>query len=100
MEPRFKHDDKALYRQLRELPWAQLWREHVPQFNTASKEERRRQVSLIRAAAVVLAEGANASDLKPFRAWLHSLLKDEEEKIRRYAIAALPKIPRSPSDEE
>lgn len=84
--------DKELYRQLRALPADKLWLEEVPRFDRATPRERMQGVALIRAVGVVMAESGAAEQKAAARAWLTRLLQDPSEKIRRYAMAALPKI--------
>ncbi|MEX1119481.1 MAG: hypothetical protein WEB60_11890, partial [Terrimicrobiaceae bacterium] len=84
--------DKDRYRALRQLTWERLWEVEVPHFNTAAPEDRAKNVALIRAVGVVFAEYGNASQKDAVRHWLRALLEDPHEKIRRYAIAALPKV--------
>jgi 23S rRNA G2445 N2-methylase RlmL len=91
--------DKDLYKQLRNLPWTKLWSEEVPRFNTATARERLERVAVIRAVGVVLSEQENLESVVEVKSWLHSLLKDPQEKIRRYAAAALPKIGADLDDE-
>ena len=91
--------DKELYRNLRELSWDELWTREVPRFNSATARERLERVAVIRAVGVVFAETNHANQLAEVKTWLRSLLNDPQEKIRRYAIAALPKLPRDASDE-
>jgi 23S rRNA G2445 N2-methylase RlmL len=91
--------DKNLYRELRELSWEELWTHAVPRFNSACPRERLERVAVIRAVGVVFSEKNHASQLAEVKTWLRSLLNDPQEKIRRYAIAALPKLPRDTSDE-
>lgn len=91
--------DKELYRELRNRPWAELWTREVPRFNSAPARERLERVAVIRAAAVVFAESGPADQLAELKNWLRSLLNDPQEKIRRYAIAALPKLARDADDE-
>ncbi len=83
---------KELYQRLRRRSCAQLWQEDVPRFDRAAPRERFESVALIRAVGVVFAEGGTAAERDAARAWLRGLLHDPEEKIRRYAMAALPKI--------
>ncbi len=83
---------KELYRELRALPWEQLWQEEVPRFDRAAPRERFERVSVVRAVGVVYLESGPADQKDEVRQWLRKLLQDPEEKIRRYAIAALPKI--------
>jgi len=90
---------RAIYQRLRVLPWARLWAEEVPRFNQASSRERFEGVPVIRAVGVVFAESGPAMQKEEVKAWLISLLQDPEEKIRRYAMAALPKIGVGPEAE-
>jgi 23S rRNA G2445 N2-methylase RlmL len=83
---------KEQYRQLRQLPWAKLWQEEVPRFNRATPKERLENAAVVRAVAVVFAETGAVREKEAVRNWLLDLLKDPGEKIRRYAVAALPKI--------
>ena len=83
---------KEHYRQLRAMPWEQLWQEEVPRFDRAAPRERFEQVSVVRAVGVVFLESGPAAQRDEVSQWLRKLLQDPEEKIRRYAIAALPKI--------
>lgn len=92
--------DKELYRQLRNLSWPDLWTGEVPRFNSATARERLERVAVIRAAAVVFSESGPPNQLADIKTWLHFLLNDPQEKIRRYAIAALPKLARDPDDEK
>ena len=83
---------KELYRRLRALPWERLWTEEVARFDRATPRERFDTVSVIRAVGVVFSESGPAGQRDEVREWLRKQLKDREEKIRRYAMAALPKI--------
>ena len=83
---------KELYRQLRAVPWEQLWTEEVARFDRATARERFDTVSFIRAVGVVFSESGPAEKRDEVRRWLRKLLQDPEEKVRRYAMAALPKI--------
>lgn len=84
--------DNDLYRQLRELPAGQLWGVEVPKFNQTSGKERSRQVALVRAVGVVFAHCSDPALKAQVKAWLKGLLQDPEEKVRRYAMAAIPKL--------
>ncbi len=84
--------DKERYRKLRQLSWERLWTEEVPRFNKAEPQERATNVALIRAVGVVFAEKGNVGQKDDVRYWLRALLDDSHEKIRRYAMAALPKV--------
>src|SRR4051812_18566149 len=83
---------KELYRRLRALAWGKIWAEGVARFDRATPRERFDTVSVIRAVGVVFPESGPAAQREEVREWLRKLLKDPEEKIRRYAMAALPKI--------
>ena len=91
--------DKELYRQLRGLPWKQLWDVEAARFNQASPNERSKRVAVIRAVGVVFGESGAAEQKEEVRNWLLALLHDPCEKARRYAMAALPKIGSAPGDE-
>ena len=84
--------DNDLYRQLRELPAAQLWNEEVPRFDRLSAKERNQQVALVRAVGVVFSTSRNPEMKAAVKAWMVGLLQDPNEKIRRYATAAIPKL--------
>ena len=84
--------DNDLYRRLRELSADQLWTVEVPKFNKASQVERGRQVALIRAVGVVFANSQNEKQKTEVKSWVKSLLSDPSEKVRRYAMAAIPKL--------
>jgi len=83
---------KEHYQSLRQLSAEALWSLEVPAFNAASAPERLQSVSLIRAVGVVFSESGTASQKEEALAWLRGLLSDPEEKVRRYAMAALPKL--------
>jgi len=91
--------DKELYRQLRDLSWHELWTNEVPCFNSATARERLERVAVIRAVAVVFSESGPPAELQTVKDWLRKLLDDPCEKVRRYAIAALPKLGRDQRDE-
>ncbi len=84
--------DKELYRQLRRRSWEELWMKEVPLFNGALPVERLKRVALIRAVGVVFSESGSSGQGNEVRMWLRSLLEDPAEKIRRYAMNALPKV--------
>ncbi|HEY1171274.1 MAG TPA: methyltransferase domain-containing protein [Verrucomicrobiae bacterium] len=83
---------KELYKQLRAFSCVELWNVEVPRFDKATPAERSARVSLIRAVGVVFAEHGSISQKTQVREWLKGLLNDPAEKIRRYAMAALPKL--------
>ena len=87
-----KNPGKELYQRLRRRPCAQLWQDEVPRFDRAAPRARFESVALIRAVGVVFSESGTAAEKEVARTWLRALLHDPEEKIRRYAMAALPKI--------
>lgn len=84
--------DNDLYRKLRALSAAQLWTEEVPKFNRASPADRQRQVGLVRAVGVVFSTTQHLGQKAEVVAWMKGLLNDPSEKIRRYAMAAIPKL--------
>jgi len=90
---------KAHYQVLRRLSWGELWGEEVARFDAATPEERREGVAVIRAVGAMVAEASAAIDRAAVRQWLHGLLGDPEEKVRRYAVAALPKLRGGEADE-
>ncbi len=92
-------DSKELYQHLRTLPWRRLWTEEVPRFDRATPRERFDRVAVIRAVGVVFAESGPAAQRDEVGAWLRGLLGDPQEKLRRYAMAALPKIGAGAGDE-
>jgi predicted RNA methylase len=94
-----KRAGKELYQQLRALPWEQLWADEVPRFDKASRKERNERVAVIRAVGVVFSESGEPARKEDVRRWLRGLLHDPGEKIRRYAMAALPKIGAGPGEE-
>ena len=91
---------KDSYKQLRCFSWEQLWVEHVPAFNAATPLSEARNAGLVRAVGVVFSESGRRAQKDEVAAWLRSLLQDPDEKIRRYAMAALPKIGAESADEE
>jgi len=94
-----KNAGKELYQQLRALSWEQLWAEEVPRFDKASARERNERVALVRAVGVVFSESGDPAQKDAVISWLRGLLQDPCEKIRRYAMAALPKIGAGPGEE-
>jgi 23S rRNA G2445 N2-methylase RlmL len=83
---------KEVYKQLRTESWETLWEREVPLFDTGSAAERLARVGLVRAIGVVALEKATQIQRQQTRQWLTGLLQDPEEKIRRYAMNALPKL--------
>ena len=95
-----KNPAKDLYKQLRLLSWDQLWTEHVPAFDSSDSLSRAKNAALVRAVGVVFSEAGRRSQKDNVAAWIRSLLQDSDEKIRRYAMAALPKIGAGSADED
>ncbi len=91
--------DKDYYRQLRQASLEQLWNEEVAQFNQAAPPERIKRVSVIRAVGVAFSANGTRQQKAEVRAWLAGLLGDPAEKVRRYAMAALPKLGAGPQEE-
>ncbi len=83
---------KELYQELRARTCAELWEEEVPRFDRGSAKERMQNVALVRAVGVVFSESGTMAEKETVRRWLRGLLQDPQEKIRRYAMAALPKL--------
>jgi 23S rRNA G2445 N2-methylase RlmL len=91
---------KELYKEFRKRSWQHLWHDDVPRFNAASPEERNKTVAVIRAVGVVFAESGPVEEKDRVREWLLQLLQDPSEKIRRYAMAAMPKIGAGAQEEQ
>jgi len=87
-----KNPVKELYNQLRRLSWEQLWSVEVARFDRATAQERMARVAVIRAVGVVFSESGPAEQRESVKQWLLGLLHDPSEKVRRYAMTALPKI--------
>ena len=87
-----KKATKELYKELRGLSCEQLWELEVPRFDQADPQERLDRVAVVRAVGVVFSESGTAEQKDKVRPWLRRLLQDPQEKIRRYSMAALPKI--------
>ncbi len=92
--------DKDLYRQLRGLSCEKLWNDEVARFDRSTPEERIKRVAVIRAVGTVFSESGTAKQKAEVRSWLVRLLRDPSEKVRRYAMTALPKIGAGTSEEE
>ena len=90
---------KELYKQLRVLTCEQLWDDEVTRFDRATPRERMERVAVVRAVGVVFSETGTEEQKEKARAWLRRLLHDPCEKIRRYAMAALPKVGAGPGEE-
>ena len=91
---------KELYKEFRKRSWQHLWSGEVARFNAASPEERNKTVAVIRAVGVVFAESGAVEDKDKVREWLLQLLQDPSEKVRRYAMAAMPKIGAGAQEEQ
>jgi hypothetical protein len=87
-----KNPATEMYRELRGLGWERLWGEEVPLFDGGGEEYRAGRVALVRAVGVVFSESGRASQREAVVDWLRRLLGDPNERIRRYAMAALPKV--------
>ncbi|MEY2906216.1 MAG: hypothetical protein RLZZ408_687 [Verrucomicrobiota bacterium] len=92
--------DQDLYKQLRDLPKARLWNEEVMRFDAASPRERMERVAVIRAVGMIFGRFGTEEEKRKVREWLITLLNDPQEKVRRYAAAALPKIGAGEEGEE
>jgi len=92
MIPKSENSAKAEYQRLRSLSCDALWSVEVPLFDRGTPRERMQRVSVVRAVGVVFSESGTAEQNAAARQWLRQLLQDPEEKIRRYAMTALPKI--------
>ena len=72
--------DNDLYRQLRELPAAQLWTVEVPKFDQLGPKERNQQVALVRAVGVVFSTSRNPEMKAAVKAWMIGLLQDPSKR--------------------
>ncbi len=99
MKKSAKNPTKDAYRCLRALGWKTLWEREVPKFDLSGPEEQMANVALVRAVGVVFSESGDPDDRDGVLRWLRALLHDPSEKIRRYAMAALPKIGGGVSEE-
>jgi len=84
--------DKEVYKQLRAQSWDALWLHEAPLFDAGTAEYRLARVGLVRALGVVALEKGTKEQRKQTQQWLMSLLEDSQEKVRRYAMVALPKL--------
>jgi len=91
---------KADYQRLRLLSCEELWAEDVPAFDGGDARVRMARVGVVRAVGVVFSERGTSAQKAVARVWLRGLLQDPEEKIRRYAMTALPKIGAGAEDEQ
>lgn len=92
-------NQKDLYRRLRTLSCEDLWENEVARFDQASPRERDEQVAVIRAVGVVFSASGRTAQKAAARAWLARLVHDPSERVRRYAMAALPKLGAGPREE-
>lgn len=83
---------KEMYQRLRRLSCEQLWSVEVPAFDRADPAGRLQHVAVVRAVGVVFSESGTPEEVERARQWLCVLLRDPEEKVRRYAMTALPKL--------
>ena len=90
---------KEHYEQLRGLPHRELWEREVPLFDQGDARQRLDRVAVIRAVGVAFSRFGTPEEKAMVRAWLVPLLRDPQEKIRRYAMAALPKLGAGASEE-
>ncbi len=91
--------DKELYRELRVLSCEKLWSDEVARFNRSTPQERIKRVAVIRAVGTVFSESGTEKQKAGVRSWLVRLLEDPSEKVRRYAMTALPKLGAGTSEE-
>lgn len=94
-----KNPVKEHYQRLRLLTCEELWAGEVREFDAAGPQERMKRVSVVRAVGVVFSESGSPEERERARKWLGALLNDPEEKIRRYAMTALPKLGASGGEE-
>jgi 23S rRNA G2445 N2-methylase RlmL len=87
-----KLSPKEHYQHLRKRSCEELWTEDVPAFDRTEGADRVAQVGIIRAVGVVFSETGTPAQREQARQWLRPLLRDPAEKVRRYAMAALPKL--------
>jgi predicted RNA methylase len=92
--------DKELYRELRILSCEKLWNDEVARFDRSTPEERIKRVAVVRAVGTVFSESGTAKQKAEVRSWLVRLLQDPSEKVRRYAMTALPKLGAGTSEEK
>jgi 23S rRNA G2445 N2-methylase RlmL len=94
------HTGKEVYKELRSQSWEALWLHEAPLFDAGTADYRLARVGLVRALGVVALEKGTKEQRKQTRKWLMSLLEDPQEKVRRYAMAALPKLGGKKESEE
>jgi 23S rRNA G2445 N2-methylase RlmL len=91
--------DKDLYQELRVLSCEKLWDDEVAKFERSTPAERIKRVAAIRAVGVVFSRSGTAKQRAEARSWLVHLLQDPSEKVRRYAMTALPKLDAGKNEE-
>jgi predicted RNA methylase len=96
--PKDKSRDKDLYRELRTQSFDALWAQ-AQRFGKLTDAERAENVAIVRALGVVAAESGNFARMAEARAWMRHVLHDSNEKARRYAVGALPKLRSTAEDE-
>ncbi len=84
--------DQELYKRLRALSKEELWNAKASRFDAASPRDRMENVAVIRAVGMIFSRFGTEEEKRAVREWLMELLHDPQEKIRRYAMTALPKI--------
>ncbi len=100
MAAKEKNPAKEHYQRLRRLSCDELWNREVVVFDRADELERVSLVAVVRAVGVVFSESGSASQRNQAREWLRRLLNDPQEKVRRYAMTALPKLGASSEEEK
>ena len=87
-----KNPAKEHYQRLRVLSCEDLWATEMAAFDRATPDERAAGVAVVRAVGVVFSESGTDEQKAMARRWLRQLLHDSAEKVRRYAMTALPKL--------
>lgn len=90
---------KEHYRSLRRLSCEELWENEVTAFDAMDERGRMDHVSVVRAVGVAFSEGGTPEQKGRARLWLRGLLRDPQEKVRRYAMNALPKLGAAAAEE-
>ena len=100
MAAKDKNLTKEHYQRLRQLDCSELWGNEVAAFDRANEKDRVALVAVVRAVGVVFSECGSLEQREQARSWLRKLLNDPEEKVRRYAMTALPKLGGSAEEEK
>jgi 23S rRNA G2445 N2-methylase RlmL len=100
MAAKDKNLTKEHYQRLRQLDCSELWDNEVAAFDRANEKDRVSLVAVVRAVGVVFSECGTPSQREQARSWLRKLLNDPQEKVRRYAMTALPKLGGSAEEEK